>query len=146
MRTSSAPQIHLQPLERAEALWLAAGAWRGSLTCVQAALPMVCPAVHAVVLGDLIIRAPLGTSLDQALEAGLPATYTADDIDTAGTAGWHVFVSGLATPVRDVHELDHYRRTLPAFVNGPASRILRLRPRLVSGFRRAPAPEAGAAQ
>lgn len=144
--TTSTPKIRLDAMEREEALWLAAGSWRGSLTCVQAALPTVCPAVHSVALGDLIIRAPLGTSVDQALERGLPATYTAEDIDPAGTAGWHVFVSGIATPVHDAHELHHYRRTLPAFANGPADRILRLRPRLVSGYHRAPATRVGVAQ
>jgi hypothetical protein len=141
--STSAPQIQLAPLARAEALWLVAGAWRGSVSCVRAAHPTVCPAVHTVVLGDLIIRAPLGTALDAAVEAGLPATYIAEDVDAAGTAGWHMFVSGLAAPVRDVHELDHYRRTLPGFASGPASRILRLRPSLVSGYRRSPALEPG---
>jgi hypothetical protein len=132
----------LAPLERTEAMWLVSGASRGVLTCVPAALPSVWPAVHTVTVGDLIIRAPLGTALDPDLDGGLPATYVAEDLGADGTAGWHAFVSGIAVPVSDAHELDHYRRTLPGFVHGPAARILRLRPRLVSGYRLAPGTRA----
>lgn len=141
-----APQIQPAPLERTEALWLVSGTSRRVLTCVRAALPSVWPAGHTVVVGDLIIRAPLGTSLDQDLDAGLPATYVAEDLAANGATGRHAFVSGIAVPVGDAHELDHYRRTLPGFVHGPAARILRLRPRLVSGYRLAPAPATGVAR
>ena len=134
-------QVGLAPLVRAEALHLLGGIRMGLVVCADRGLTVHRSGFHTLVGAELVVRTPMGTEVDPAQEAGLPVTYRAESLDERSLKGWYVTYTGTAVQVTDPHERNHYQRALPAFTNG-ANRILRIRPRLVSGqrFQRLTAP------
>ncbi|MET7861101.1 pyridoxamine 5'-phosphate oxidase family protein [Streptomyces sp. NPDC005318] len=126
-------------LEPGEALRLLGTVGMGRVIFSQHALPAARPVSHIVDGEDIVVRLEDGGAL-AALAAphdapGTVVAYEADTIDPGTRLGWSVVVTGYASLVPDSDDRRCYAELLRPWVEGPASRALRIRPRLVTGFR-----------
>ncbi len=138
------PVRYMRELDRAEALGLLATVSLGRIVFTQHALPAVRPVNHLVDAGDIVVRISEGGALASlAAPADVPGVvvaYEADAIDPETHLGWSVVVTGYARPVADTEDAARYAETLRPWVGRPMTRVLRIRPDLVTGFRLEPAP------
>ena len=74
-------QVQRAPLVRAEALYLLGGVRMGRVACVEQGLTVHLPGFHALVGAEPVVRTPMGTEVDPALEAGLPVISRAESLD-----------------------------------------------------------------
>ncbi|GAA1916799.1 hypothetical protein GCM10009716_27430 [Streptomyces sodiiphilus] len=130
MNPSDAPR--LVEVTGAEALWLLESAARGRLVYVERGAVCVRPAVHVLERGWLVVRAPARAA---ALSDGAVLAYHTDEAGQGDGTGWTVTAAGPADFVTDPHEAAHYRRTLCGWTHGPHDTLLRMSPRVVTGFR-----------
>ncbi|MFE9255207.1 pyridoxamine 5'-phosphate oxidase family protein [Streptomyces sp. NPDC006879] len=128
----------MKPLGRGEALRLLATVSLGRIVFTQHALPAVRPVSHLVDGEDIVVRLQDGGAL-----ASLTATpdapsivvaYEADTIDPETHLGWSVVVTGYVSVVAEEEGRDPYATLLLPWVRHAATRALRIRPDLVTGF------------
>nr|WP_323187962.1 pyridoxamine 5'-phosphate oxidase family protein [Streptomyces sp. NBC_01264] len=133
------PTRCVKPLDRTEALRLLATVSLGRIVFTEHALPAVRPVSHLVDGEDLIVRIQGSGAF-----ALLPATpdapavvvaYEADAIDPETCLGWSVVVTGYASLIGDDDEADRYEALLLPWASQTATKALRIRPDLVTGFR-----------
>lgn len=135
----SVPGRQMEELGVDEALQLLGSAGMGRIVFTRHALPAVRPVNHVLDAGDIIVRVQDGSTLGALLAtqqgAGVVVAYEADDIDPGEHLGWSVVATGYATAVTDPDEIERYVRLLEPWAAGSASRAIRIRPDLVTGFR-----------
>ncbi|MFD8637461.1 MULTISPECIES: pyridoxamine 5'-phosphate oxidase family protein [unclassified Streptomyces] len=136
---ASVPRRQIEELSSDEALRLLGTAELGRIVFTRHALPAVRPVSHVLDAGDVIIRVQDGSTLTALLAAqqdsGVVVAYEADDIDPGEHLGWSVVATGYAAPVTDPDEIERYGRLLEPWAAGSASKAIRIRPDLVTGFR-----------
>lgn len=139
------PGRRTEELGADEALRLLGTVPLGRIVFTRHALPAVRPVNHVLDGGDIIVRVQDGSTVSALLAAhdgsGVVVAYEADAIDPATRLGWSVVATGYADAVTDPADLDRYARLLQPWADAPASRAVRIRPGVVTGFRlRADAP------
>ncbi|MFG2616461.1 pyridoxamine 5'-phosphate oxidase family protein [Streptomyces sp. NPDC048507] len=135
----SVPGRQMEELGTDEALQLLGTAEMGRIVFTRHALPAVRPVNHVLDAGDIIVRVQDGSTLAALLatqqDAGVVVAYEADDIDPGEHLGWSVVATGYATAVTDPDEIERYVRLLEPWAVAGASRAIRIRPDLITGFR-----------
>ncbi|MFD0276496.1 pyridoxamine 5'-phosphate oxidase family protein [Kitasatospora sp. NPDC127111] len=136
----------MEPLERAEALRLLAGASYGRIVFTDRALPAIRPVNHVLVDDAVVIRTHDGAALTAAAlgaaAAGVVVAYEADAIDPLTHLGWSVVVTGYARPVTEPHQLARYRALLRPWVASGMDHTVAIQPDLVTGYRLTAGPAA----
>jgi uncharacterized protein len=135
MSEPGSAQVPLAPLLRAEALYLLGDISVGFVVCAQNGMTTRRPGIHAAERGAVVILTLMSPELDRTVENRLPVTYTAEGLNETTGAGWHAIVTGPAEVIVDPVLRAHYQQILPGFEPGHGTRLLRLRPHLVSGHR-----------
>jgi hypothetical protein len=128
--TDSQPR-RMRTVEREEALRLLGSVPYGRIVFTERALPAVRTVTHIVDGGDVVVRTHAGV-------VGQVVAYEADSVGEGPRLEWSVVVVGMAEEAR-AEEVDRYERLLPPMVDGPASRVVRIRPELVTAAEDLPA-------
>ena len=134
----------LEILDRIECMRLLEGAALGRLAVSIGALPVIVP-VNFLMDGDrILIRTGEGTKLDAATR-GTVVAFEADHVDPLSHSGWSVCVTGRATELREVDDLERAGTLpLPHWVPNGASHYVAVSLDLVSGRRLSHHAPAGA--
>jgi uncharacterized protein len=135
MSETGSAQVHLAPLLRAEVLYLLGETSVGFVMCAQGGMTTRRPGFHAAERGAIVILTLMSPELESMLENGLPVTYATESVNETTSAGWHATVTGPADVIVDPALHAHYQRVLPSFEPCHGTRVLRLRPHLVTGNR-----------
>ncbi|MCN9243782.1 pyridoxamine 5'-phosphate oxidase family protein [Streptomyces sp. RY43-2] len=107
----------------------------------QWALPAVRPVSHILDDGDIIVCARNGAVLtapmEQADSQGVAVAYQADEIDHNTGLRWSVVATGHCHLVTDPEQVARYRAALRSQSDHGPDHVVRIRPDLVTGIRRA---------
>jgi len=128
--TVSPAGLGMVEVSGAEALRLVEGSSLGRLMYGQRGLTVVRPTRQVWEFGSLVVRAPAQVSA-----VSEAVTYQVDEIRVVAGTGGTVTLSGLAEVITDPNEAAHYGRTLADRSHGPHDTVLRIRPKIVTGFR-----------
>ncbi|MFC0527661.1 pyridoxamine 5'-phosphate oxidase family protein [Phytohabitans kaempferiae] len=135
----------LEQMDVADCLELLGGVSLGRVVYTEKALPAIRPVNHVLDDGAVIIRSHLGGALATAVGSGrgTVVAYEADAIDPIEHVGWSVVVTGVAHLVADSREVARYERLLRPWVEIAMDCVIRIEPRLVTGYRLVEAAEVG---
>lgn len=122
----------LRELAADEALRRLGGVPFGRVVFSQNAMPAIRPVNHIVDGGAVIIRTHLGAALLRSV--GVVVAYEADEIDPHTRLGWSVIVTGYARHVQQAEEVRRYEEMLHPWVEGPMNQLIRIRPRMITGY------------
>ncbi|NDL59665.1 pyridoxamine 5'-phosphate oxidase family protein [Phytoactinopolyspora mesophila] len=123
-------------MDRHDALAMVAGVAFGRVVFTDQALPAIRPVNHVIDDESVIIRTHLGSALSAVTgssEVGVVA-YEADDIDPDKRLGWSVVITGMAEAIEDEATVARYEEILRPWVSRPMDRVIRIVPKIVSGF------------
>ena len=128
----------LEILEAAECERLLASSTFGRIGVTYAALPVILPINYRYVDGSIIFRTAAGAKLEAAA-CGSVVAFEVDSIDPLTHSGWSVIVTGVASPVTDVDELDRLEAAaVPRWAPFGEDRFVALPLQMVSGRRLEP--------
>jgi len=127
-----APMLH--ELSHDECLRLLGTVSIGRVGLSVGALPAVFPVNFAILDGDVVFRAVLGTRFHAAAVAAVLA-FEADGYAPDGTSGWSVLIQGPSRIVDRPSEMDEARRLAiaPWTTEGAADQLIRIASSRVSG-------------
>jgi len=128
----------LEILDAKECERLLAGATFGRIGVTHAALPVILPINYRYVDGSIIFRTAAGAKLEAAA-CGAVVAFEVDSIDPLTHSGWSVIVTGVASPVTDVDELERLEASaVPRWAPSGDDRFVELPLQMVSGRRLEP--------
>jgi len=135
----------LLEVTRQEALRRLGSVAVGRIVFSQHALPAIRPVNHVVDGDAVIVRTHLGAAVLSA--AGMVVAYQADTFDQVNEVGWSVVVTGVARQLTDPADVAHYEGVLPPWLGGAPNHVVRIEPRIVTGYElvKIPAPRANQA-
>lgn len=122
----------LHPLTNEEALSRLGSVPFGRVVFSQNAMPAIRPVNHVVDCGAVIIRTHLGAALMRSID--VVVAYEADAIDPQARLGWSVVITGYARHVQQADEVRRYEEMLRPWVDGPMNQLIRIRPRMITGY------------
>jgi len=127
----------LKHLDVADCLQLLGSVSLGRIVYTEKALPAIRPVNHVLDGGTVVIRSHLGGGLTTAVGSGrgIVVAYEADVIDPLEHVGWSVVVTGVAHLVADSREVIRYEGLLRPWVDLAMDCVIRVEPRLVTGYR-----------
>jgi uncharacterized protein len=121
----------LELLDEGQCMQLLGGESLGRVGISMGALPVILPVNYSIVDGDIVFRTGTGLKLKAALDHTIVA-FEVDHADMELHEGWSVLVVGVAEEVTAA--ADCFDTTVPAsWVGGERSRLIRIRPELMSG-------------
>jgi len=125
----------LEVLDRSECLRLLSRSSLGRIGFTSGALPTVLPVNFHLEASASWYGIRRGSRLDDALRNAVVA-FEADDLEPEAHTGWSVAVTGLATAVRDLAELDDARHE-PAdrWTPSPGDSLVAISTELLTGRR-----------
>lgn len=126
--------LRLTRLLRIEALYLLSQTSLGLVVCATAGMQTRTPGFHAVLSDELIILTPITAELESTLRDDRLVTYQAESIDEPTRTGWRATFTGQARIVGGPQPRRH-RVAVSHFEAGLGTRLLRLRPRDIEGYR-----------
>ncbi len=121
----------LKWLTRDETLVLLGTVSLGRLVFTVAGLPTVRPVNHIVDDGAIVFRTHLGSA--NSLAAGAVVAYEADQIDPEAHVGWSAIVTGVASLVEDLAQVEAYERRLRPWVAQQITHVIRISTDVVTG-------------
>jgi hypothetical protein len=127
----------LEQIGVADCLALLASVSLGRIVYTDKALPAIRPVNHVLDGDAVVIRSHLGGGLATAVgrARGVVVAYEADAIDPHEHLGWSVVVTGVAHLVADSREVARYAGLLRPWVEIAMDCVVRIEPRLVTGYR-----------
>ncbi|GAA3939208.1 pyridoxamine 5'-phosphate oxidase family protein [Actinomadura viridis] len=130
-----APPEEQEPLDQATCLSLLSSVDIGRIAWADDSGEVVVLPVNFTVDGDsVIVRTAAGAKLD-AVRAGRPISFEADDVEPALRSGWSVLVTGPADVVDDTGR-DGLAERLPApWDRSPKPYLIRLHAHRITGHR-----------
>lgn len=133
----------LEQIDVADCLELLGSVSLGRVVYTEKALPAIRPVNHVLDGDAVIMRSHLGGGLASAVGAarGVVVAYEADAIDPVEHLGWSVVVTGVARLVADSREVARYEGLLRPWVDIAMDCVIRIEPRLVTGYRLVEAAE-----
>ena len=130
----------LEVLDQEECLRLLGSATLGRLGVSIGALPVIVPVTYRLVGDRIVFRTGLGTKLDAATRGSVVA-FEVDQVDATSGAGWSVSVTGLASEVTAIDDLDaSVRADIPRWSHPGGERFTMVSTDMVSGRRIPSAP------
>jgi hypothetical protein len=129
---SETQQGRMRPVEMAEALRLLGSVPYGRIVFTERALPAVRPVNHLVDDGDVIVRTHAGAAVLRTV--GQVVAYEADLVSDGPRFDWSVVVIGMVEIEERAEAVARYERMLRPMVDLSMDHVLRIRPKLVTGF------------
>jgi len=121
----------LRPVSHDEALRLLGSVPYGRIVFTERALPAIRPVNHIVDDGAVIIRTHTESAILQAV--GQVVAYEADLIGADTRLDWSVVVLGVAEEEDRAETVARYELLLRPVVDLPMDRVIRIRPKMVTG-------------